>query len=83
MYVSKVSIYLIHINVCYITRSYAKNILDHITLNLYLNLTIGMKNGSLNPKLLAMVRTGLRQEKIAAKRIIFPMRGLTGRLAKW
>ena len=46
-------------------------------------LTSGMINGSLKPRLAAMVRTGLRQENMAAKRMIFPIRGLTGRLARW
>lgn len=45
--------------------------------------TRGMMKGSLKPRLLAMVSTGLRQENMAANRMIFPMRGLTGRLARW
>jgi hypothetical protein len=31
----------------------------------------------------AMVRTGSRHPKMAAKRIIFPMRTSTGRAARW
>ena len=46
-------------------------------------LTRGMTKGSLKPRLLAMVRTGLRHENMAAKRMIFPIRGFTGRLARW
>ena len=46
-------------------------------------LTNGMTKGSLKPRLLAIVSTGLRHENMAAKRMIFPMRGLTGRFARW
>jgi len=45
--------------------------------------TRGMTKGSLNPRATAMVRTGSRQENMAAKRMILPIRGLTGRLARW
>ena len=45
-------------------------------------LTRGITKGSLNPRVLAMVNTGSKHENMAAKRIIRPMRGWTGRLAR-
>ena len=46
-------------------------------------LTIGIKNGSLKPRLEATVSTGSRQENIAPNRIILPTFGLTGNVARW
>ena len=45
-------------------------------------LTRGITNGSLKPMELAMVSTGSRQENIAPNKMILPIRGCTGRLAR-
>lgn len=46
-------------------------------------LTSGMTKGSLKLRLAAIVSTGSKQQNKAPNRIIFPICGSTGNLAKW